>query len=245
MRIVSWNCNGAFRNKYERVASFDDDYGDDILVIQESEAPKLLPGELLERYPNAVWVGRNHNKGLLVLASERFQIEIDPEYDTAYEFVVPVRVNGECEFTLIAVWAQSTDQLSYTDYVLRPLKRYEPLFNEDTVVVGDFNSTPKVKPPRATDSTHMDLVNWLGAHGLVSAYHEHHEEEHGAETFATYAHQRHLDQRFHIDYLFASERALRCSAGYHDINEEDLKYSDHLPLFVSPGITRTNIEGAT
>jgi len=238
MRIVSWNCNGSFRTKYDRVASFDDEYRDDVLVIQESEAPELLPARLLDRYPNVVWVESTRTKGLLVLGSERYRLTIQPDYDGTYKFVVPVAVRGESDFTLIAVWAQKTPKLRYTDYVLEALKSYEHLIDTDTVVVGDFNSTPKVKPRRSTDASHMGLVNWLAEHGLRSAYHEHHEEEHGAETFATYAHRRKLDELFHIDYLFASERALRCSAGYHQINEQDLEYSDHLPLFVSPGIAR-------
>lgn len=238
MRIASWNCNGAFRDKYDHVASFDDEYGDDILVIQESEAPDLLPARLIERYPNVVWVESTRRKGLLILGSERYKLTIAPEYDETFKFVVPIAVTGESDFILIAVWAQKTPELDYTGYVLEALKRYEHLIDEDTVVVGDFNSTPKVRPRRSSDATHMQLVAWLEDHGLHSAYHEHNEEAHGEETFATYAHRRKLDELFHIDYLFASERALRCSAGYHQISEEDIEYSDHLPLFVSPGITR-------
>ena len=39
MRIVTWNCNGAFRKKYSRL-KIDDKYPD-ILVIQECENPKV------------------------------------------------------------------------------------------------------------------------------------------------------------------------------------------------------------
>ena len=39
MRIVTWNCNGAFRKKYSRL-KIDDKYPD-ILVIQECENPEL------------------------------------------------------------------------------------------------------------------------------------------------------------------------------------------------------------
>ncbi|MDT8434762.1 MAG: endonuclease/exonuclease/phosphatase family protein [Anaerosomatales bacterium] len=239
MRIVSWNCNGSFRTKYDRVASFDDEYGDDVLVIQEAEHPDLLPARLLERYPNHIFVESARTKGLLVLGSERFKLAINPAYDETYRFVVPVAVTGECEFLLIAVWGQKTPELWYTDYVLNGLKLYEGLINDDTVVAGDFNSTPNVKKPRKSGADHADLVCWLEAHGLRSAYHEAFEEEHGSESHATYAHRRDLTQPFHIDYLFASERALRCSSGWHHMDERDIALSDHLPLFVSPGITRT------
>lgn len=236
MRVVTWNCNGAFRDKYDRVASFDDDYGDDILVIQESEAPELLPETLLDRYPNIVWVAHNRIKGLLVLASERYRIEIAPEYDETYRFVVPVAVSGEIEFTLIAIWSQKADELTYSDYVLEGLKRYERLIDEDTLVLGDFNSTPRVKSSGDT----AGLVAWLAEHGLVSAYHHMMDEVFGQETLATYAHRRDLSERFHIDYVFASEKALNGSAAFKNIDAVDIEYSDHVPLFVNPAITRAD-----
>ena len=40
MRIVTWNCNGAFRKKYSRL-KIDDKYPD-ILVIQECENRKVV-----------------------------------------------------------------------------------------------------------------------------------------------------------------------------------------------------------
>lgn len=243
MRFVTWNCNGAFKAKYEHVAAFDDDYGDDILVIQEAEHPDLLPAVLLERYPNVVWVEHNRNKGLLVLASERYRIDLAPEYDPEYKFVVPVSVTGESEFTLIAVWAQKLPGLSYAEYVLNGIKRYESLINDDTVIAGDFNSPPKVGARKGV-ADHMELTAWLERHGLFSAYHDMCEEAHGEEVFATYAHRRDLSQRFHIDYVFASEKALLGGgAAFHDIDENDVKLSDHVPLFVDPEIRRIDTAG--
>jgi len=244
MRITSWNCNGGFKNKFERVAEFDDDYGDDILVIQESENPKLLPARLLERYPNVIWEPASRDKGLLFLASERYQIANAQDYDETYSMVIPILVTGESEFTLIGVWGQKSETLWYTDYVLSALKYYESLIEEDTIVVGDFNSTPKVRRPRKGGVDHADLVSWLEEHGLVSAYHVMHGEAHGDETMGTYAHRRDLSKPFHLDYLFASERALSGSAAWITMSETDMALSDHIPLFVSPEIRRVgDVEG--
>ena len=38
MRIISWNCNGAFRNKINSILSLNGD----IYVIQEAEDPKKI-----------------------------------------------------------------------------------------------------------------------------------------------------------------------------------------------------------
>lgn len=238
MRIVTWNCCGSFRTKFERVADFDDDYGDDMLVIQEAECIERLPVRLLERYPNHVWVGDNPAKGLLVLASERYRLEIAAEYRGEFRYVLPVRVTGESDFLLIAVWAQRDASRDYTDYTLDALKHYEPLIKNNVVVVGDFNSMPGVKPRRVSSATHMDIVGWLMERGLVSAYHWMNDEEFGEEGVDTFALHRDLSQTFHIDYLFTRPRCLRCSLGI-GMTEHHLKLSDHVPLSVSPDMDRT------
>lgn len=38
MKIISWNCNGGFRNKFQALEKFNAD----IWIIQESESPDYL-----------------------------------------------------------------------------------------------------------------------------------------------------------------------------------------------------------
>lgn len=237
MRIATWNCCGSFRTKYDRIASFDDEYGDDILVVQEAECIERLPEQLLERYPNHVWVGDSPSKGLLVLGSPRFRLEVAPEYSEEYRYVLPVRVTGECDFMLFAVWAQRSATEYYTDYLLNGLRRCEHLIRDELMVVGDFNSTPTVPAPRGA-STHWDLVDWFADRGLVSAYHWMNAEQFGEEEVSTFAFRRDLDHVFHLDYLFTRPRNLRGSMGI-GMSKEDMELSDHVPLFVSPGMRRT------
>ena len=62
MKIVSWNCNGAFRKKYsilfEKIPA-------DIYVIQECENPEKISNnkdkEFLTSF-NYRWIGENKNK---------------------------------------------------------------------------------------------------------------------------------------------------------------------------------------
>lgn len=71
MKIVSWNCNGAFRKKYHAL----EDFNADILIIQECENPtdstvqfKKWAGE------NYLWVGNNKNKGLGIFSKNGLKL---------------------------------------------------------------------------------------------------------------------------------------------------------------------------
>ncbi len=57
MKIISWNCNGAFRKKFHLL----DKFNADIIIIQECENPD----ESIEIYKkwsdNFLWIGQNKN----------------------------------------------------------------------------------------------------------------------------------------------------------------------------------------
>ena len=60
MRIVSWNCNGKFREN-SKIKELDAD----IYVIQECENPQCYAGTAYSGFAkNYIWNGENKNKGL-------------------------------------------------------------------------------------------------------------------------------------------------------------------------------------
>ena len=60
MRVVSWNCNGAFRKKYKSIQAFDAD----IYVIQECEDPLAAKDSGYNEFAqNYLWTGQK-NRGL-------------------------------------------------------------------------------------------------------------------------------------------------------------------------------------
>jgi exonuclease III len=69
MKIVTWNCNGAFRNKFQHISHLEAD----ILIIQECENPESISkkNESYHQFArNTLWCGSNNNKGLGVFASD-------------------------------------------------------------------------------------------------------------------------------------------------------------------------------
>jgi exonuclease III len=61
MKIVSWNCNGAFRKKFEIIQSL----APDIMVIQECEDPEQSSDKQYKSWANNfLWLGANKNKGI-------------------------------------------------------------------------------------------------------------------------------------------------------------------------------------
>lgn len=72
MKIITWNCNGAFRKKFHLIENL----GADIVVIQECEDPSKAGGEYQEWAHNHLWIGANKNKGLGVFVKKHIDLKI-------------------------------------------------------------------------------------------------------------------------------------------------------------------------
>lgn len=53
MKVVTWNCNQAFRKKYENILS----YKPDLLIVPECEHPDNFKKAF---YFDVVWIGNNN-----------------------------------------------------------------------------------------------------------------------------------------------------------------------------------------
>jgi len=236
MKLLTWNCAGAFRKKTGQLASFNPD----LAVIQECERPEklLFPQEF--QPASIAWFGdAGAAKGVRVFGFSGLRVEVaDEVYDPTIRYCVPLRVSGRWNFHLIAIWAMphpNPREWSYVGQICRALEApaYSAFIHaQDTLLAGDFNRNQIFDRPRRA-CNHSTVVERLAQAGIVSLYHEYFHESHGQESQPTFYLTKMASRPFHLDYFFAparwSQRVTRLVVG--DFTEWR-PWSNHCPLFV-------------
>jgi exodeoxyribonuclease III len=237
MRIVAWNCNGAFHRKIEALARL----APDIAIISECAEPETLRRKAPTFSPtSALWIGDNSQKGLGLFSFGDLRLSRDRSYDSSITYVLPARVEGSREFNVLAMWShhpkmnQGTSSPGPTLIAIRTYERF--LCERTSVIAGDLNNHVQWDRPRKA-SNHANAVSELDQIGFVSAYHEHHKVAHGAETHPTiyWRDRTETGPTYHIDYAFIPRscvgllRSLRIGS-YADWIGTGL--SDHAPVIV-------------
>jgi len=183
---------------------------------------------------DAVWLGINPNIGMGIFY-RKTDWTVSRLEDTKHDiqWVVPFRVTGPENFTLIAVWAcevKGSKRDSYVGQVNRAIKEHSDWFdNGPAVVAGDFNSNACWDKERS-NWNHSTMVAELRSRGLSSIYHTLTKEGHGEETTPTFHLQKNKEKDFHIDYIFAPDawqKRLQMTLGD---SSKWLCHSDHCPL---------------
>ena len=161
MIIVSWNCNGKFREKFKKIKKLNAD----IYVIQECENPKKYNNSEYSDFAiNYIWIGDNDNKGLAIFAKNNIILKNNNWKIYCLRNCISVNVNNN--FDLIGVWACKPYIEEYYIYQNINFNKY----NEKTVIIGDFNSNAKLDGKHDRRS-HSKVVNELKNIRLTSAYH--------------------------------------------------------------------------
>ncbi|MGL5383354.1 MAG: endonuclease/exonuclease/phosphatase family protein [Culicoidibacterales bacterium] len=224
MRIVSWNCQGKFREKYQYIEQYDAD----IYVIQECEDPKQSKNEGYRLFAeNSLWTGINKTKGLGVFAKLGISLENKQWENYLLRHFLPVRINQS--FDILAIWTASPHIEEYCVYQAI----HKNKFHERMVVIGDFNSNKKWDS-KHSNRTHTYAVETLKLFQLESAYHHQFQELQGEETQATLYMYRNKMKPYHIDYAFLN------LAYYQKLTIGDYgkwaQYSDHMPLILETNL---------
>jgi exonuclease III len=231
MKIVSWNCNMAFRKKAERVLNLKPD----LLVIPECETPTRL--DSIASSPNhTIWIGDNLNKGLGVLSYSDLTLRLLDVYDSDIKYVAPIAVAGKVNFTLLAVWAMDDKHQRDQRYIARvwiALHRYASLLEDPVLIMGDFNWNKIWDHSRNLRGNLTQTVDYLRSRNIVSLYHSFFGEEFGRETFPTLYMYRKQSRPYHVDYAFAS-RSFRNNLNSFRVGvyENWIQSSDHMPLIL-------------
>ncbi len=233
MKIITWNCNMAFRKKYEHVVSMKPD----LLVIQECENEQKLESALEKfDYNEIIWCGKNPNKGIAVISFNEYRIEINEKYNDEYEYIIPINVQlDESCIQLFAVWAmphKTNKNWGYVGQLWRAVHEYESLFTEWTIMIGDFNSNTMWDKQRKVGN-HTDLVQFLSQRNISSVYHQQLGIDHGGEKDPTLYLLKNKNKPYHMDYCFVSDGMINTDTRIH-IGKivKWLPLSDHMPVII-------------
>ncbi|MBL7691712.1 MAG: endonuclease/exonuclease/phosphatase family protein [Flavipsychrobacter sp.] len=227
LKIVTWNCNGKFREKYEEITKLDAD----LYIIQECENPLTTKNEGYKEWgQNHLWIGTNHHKGLGVFSPAGHSIELLDWDVTGLEYFIPFKFSNRRNF--VAAWCHGAKMptYSYIGQLWQFLLRHKGKLS-DSIIAGDLNSNP-IWDTRARNWNHSDVTRELREMGIVSAYHHIRNEVPGKELSPTFFLQKNLLKPYHIDYIFANESILSASDSTIEIGETEtwIKISDHMPV---------------
>lgn len=224
MRLLSWNaCRGTFERKAALLAGLDAD----LTVLQEVAAP-------IGKRPDTLWFGDNPRQGVAVIARAPYTLRRMRELAGAPKYVVPILVEGPRPFLLFAVWTLAARPLRYVRALTTALDRYaRRIAAHETVFLGDFNSNAIWDAKDPAEHNHASMVARMQAQGLVSAYHHHRREAHGAESRPTFYLQWKEAKPYHLDYCFLpaawAARIRSVEVGGYAAWKA---HSDHRPLLV-------------
>ena len=232
MKIVSWNCNGALRNKFHLLTYLNAD----IFIIQECENPTLSKHKEYQEWShNHLWIGDSKNKGLGVFAKPSIQIDkLDwsCQYkDHSVKYFLPCTINKS--FQLLAVWTHrnKSPNFGYIGQFWKYLQTNLVHFDE-IIIAGDLNSNA-IWDQWDRWWNHTGVINMLEEKRIESVYHSSSGEQQGFETTPTFFLQKNENKPYHIDYFLVSPQFQNFKDFKIGKRDEWINISDHVPLIFS------------
>lgn len=237
LRIVSWNCNMALYQKFDRILSLRPD----VAIIQECASPERDAARGWQPpCTDRDWIGFNPDKGLGVFTFGGLRVRRSRAYSDAFALYLPVQIVGRFRFRLLAAWLADARKIpaGATNDPLAAIRAYRRfLAAGPSVVAGDFNLLPQQISRREGGRPGSSLVEWLAQLGLQNA-----DELTGGSAGPlrrTHYHQRKPGRGFVVDYIFVPRRERpRLSAFAVCEPHGWLQWSDHVPLVAEFTITR-------
>mgnify|MGYP001197676943 FL=1 len=224
MKILSWNCNLKFKNKFELIELFNPE----ICVIQECE-------NLNEDYfPNYkyFWTGENQDKGLGVLTKDRSSY-VDKSHNRKLINFLPINSNN---LFVLGVWAFNHRAVKFGDNfngntidAINYYKNWLSL-NNKVVIAGDFNNSviwDKGNNPNNFKNINKELEDL----NFKSNYHNFYKNAYGDEEMTTFYHTKDESKKYHIDYIYSKNLDIKdLTVGSY---KDWIEFSDHVPILSS------------
>jgi len=231
MKLVAWNCQGAFRKKAGLIA----EYAPDIAVISECEHPDRLRFDSGIKPPTAcLWFGDSPTKGIGIFSYTGVNLKLHRSYQPAIRYCIPIVATGRLNLKLVAIWAMhhKNRQLSYVGQIYRALEAYRRFIRQDeTILMGDWNSNTQWDT-NSRIGNHSQVVAQLAVDHIVSVYHTYFQEAFGDETVSTLYMQRKREKGYHVDYCFVPQAWIKRLTFFSVGSFEAWSsLSDHSPLF--------------
>lgn len=230
MRIVAWNCNNGFDRKYPLLRDLDFD----VAVVTECGPFETGLDQVreLSSVLRPAFDRPGYKKHIGVLAQAPWTVERLPDIPEM-PWVMPVRIAGPAEFTLLAHWALSPDALerkpAYTAQTLRLIEEVIRAIDGPVVVAGDFNAG--LISPAPSAKRHHTNVEKFAELGLVSAHTSAHPDTDPRDEPTLYW-MWDREKPYHCDHIFIPEdwtEGLEVTVGrYEDWTEK--RISDHVPV---------------
>ena len=233
MKVVSWNCNGAFRKKFNTLL----DFNADIYIIQECENPAESKDlEYKSWAKNYLWIGDSKNKGLAVFVKEEINLQpldwTNNFKDHSVKHFLPCLINND--FQLLAVWTHQNNSpnFGYIGQFWKYLQVNKNKFKK-IIIAGDFNSNT-IWDEWDRWWNHSDVIKELEEINIESLYHKYFNESQGKETKPTFFLQRNLSKPYHIDYCFSSNEFTSNLKKVEVPNFDQWRHlSDHVPMIIT------------
>lgn len=234
MKLITWNCQGAFRKKANTILL----HRPDILVIQECEHPdKLVFNSETLKPTDMLWFGDNKHKGLGVFSYSNYRFQLANDHSQNIKIICPISVTGGLiDFTLFAIWANNRHDPDgqYIEQVWKAVNQYDHLLKKgSTILAGDFNSNT-IWDRQHRIGNHSAVVEMLEKKNIYSIYHRYLNQVQGKESHPTFYLQRKKVKPYHIDYCFASvdlyDKVQNIEIGVYD---DWVSHSDHIPLIIN------------
>lgn len=233
MRIIEWNCQGAFRLKNKEVFELRPD----ILIVPECEREEKLEfGKLTPKPNDFLWYGDTGKKGIAIFSFSDYKLKLLKEFNPEFRYIIPLEVSNKTNsFLLFAIWAMDNKQnplARYIGQVWNAVNYYQATLNFNTILIGDFNSN-QIWDEKERVGNHTDVVNFLKNIRIESLYHKQNNEAHGQESLKTFFMYRNLEKPYHIDYVFASHDIIKNGYKLTFGNPTDwIDKSDHVPIIL-------------
>ncbi len=233
MKIITWNCNGAFREKFNYLIELHAD----IYVIQECENPYESKHQEYKLWAkNYLWIGENKNKGLGIFASKDIKLEpinwSNNYKDHSVKHFLPCLVNYEIQ--LLGIWTHQNNSpnFGYIGQLWKYIQVNKKYF-QNIIIAGDLNSNSKWDQWDRWWN-HSDVIKEFEELGIESLYHINFNEQQGKESKPTFFLQRKIEKPYHIDYCFASKKLSSKLKNVEVDKYENWKHlSDHIPMIIT------------